>query len=217
MIDVLEQITYAIVDEEEHEKRKEKELLEKMVNFILTLEPDQLDDNQLEETIDILEIIDPGEVDFTMIMSEEYTDDDRERNKEYYKKHKGEYRKRKYPRAKRTQPKDKFDSRVYKRKNRNKIRIRKRKLLRSAEGRKRLRQKDRLERIHKTPTKRKMVRYNPVRKKRAKNRPSAITLPQIDGKTLKKQRELKKKNIVIKKAIEVNRKRKEADIDNLKT
>lgn len=195
MNNVLEQITYVIADPEEHEKAQEKQMFERLANFILTLDPDQLNDDQLEETMDILELIDPGDVDFTMM--EEYTQDDKERNKEYYKKNKGEYRKKKYPRADRTDPADKMQARVYKRKNRNKIRVKKIKLMRSAEGRKRMKMTDRLEKVHKTPTKRKAVRYSPVRKKRAKNRKYGMPVPKTlkgtknSGKPVKKSKKEK--------------------------
>ncbi|GAG80720.1 unnamed protein product, partial [marine sediment metagenome] len=181
-VDILEQITYAIVDEDEYEDAEEKELFGRIASFILSLEPGQLDDNQLEETIEILEILDPetydatmmaGDINFSIVeQKDEPSEEDRERSREYYKKNKNKLVKRKYKRAKRTTPKKKLKSRVYKRKRRQKIRIQKRRLIRSAEGRKRIRMKDRLKRVHKTPTKRKKIRYNPIRKKRAKNKPT---------------------------------------------
>ena len=94
-----------------------------------------------------------------------------------YHKNKGKG-KRLYPRTKKTPIKDRYGSRIYKRKNRRKIAIKKRKLMRSAEGRRRIRTKDRLESVHKTPTLRKKVRYTPIRKKRAKNRKTNITTPK---------------------------------------
>lgn len=201
MSDILEQITYAIVDADEQDEAEENELFERMADFILTLEPDQLDDEQLEEVIELLTIIDPETFDagmkapslvFTAVL-EEYTEEDKERNKEYYRKNKKKYRKRFYPRAEKTKPIDKFQERVYKRKRRQKIKIQKRKLKRSAEGRKRIRIKDRLENIHKTPTERKKLRYNPVRKKRAKNfKTSAKPTKDIKLKSIDKKPKIEK-------------------------
>ena len=174
MQDIIEQID-DIYGDELIRPEITQEMFDRIANFIIRLEPDQLNDYQLQEAMEIIEILDEESVDFTMLVMEEeedeYTDKEKRANKEYYRKNKGKG-KRKYKRTERTEPADKLQARVYKRKNRQKIKIKKRKLVRSAEGRRRIRMTGRLEKVHMTPTKRKKVRYNPVRKKRAKNRPT---------------------------------------------
>lgn len=109
-------------------------IFEKMAQFIMDLEPDQLSDNELDEVINI---IDDLEMDAGI-----------------------EEQARATRRAKRTDPSKRQAAKRYYRANRSRIKRRKARFKRSAEGRKRERQKKRMARVGKTATGRRKVRYH---------------------------------------------------------
>jgi hypothetical protein len=114
----------------------------KMANFIINLDPDSLNDNQLQEIIDMIEKL---EVEF----------DDDEGIEEV-----------KTPKfAKRTAANKNQYSKKWYRTNKNSIKRRKAKMSRSSQGRKRVKMKERLAKIGKTATGRRKVRYH--RRKRS--------------------------------------------------
>lgn len=126
-------------------KKKEKvgfefdeQMFDRMANFIIGLDPDSLDDNQVEEVINMIEDL---EVDVEEI-------DEVKRPKL----------------AKRSLSSENQYGKKWYRKNRTNVRRRKAKFRRSSEGRKRMKAKERLARQGRTPTGRKKVRYH-VRKK----------------------------------------------------
>jgi len=116
----------------------DEEMFDRMANFIVNLDPDRLDDTQLEKVINMIEDLEPEveEVD--------------------------ELRKPKL--AKRTNAVKNQYSKKWYRKNRTHVKRRKAKFKRSSEGRKRANKRERLSRQGRTPTGRKKVRYH-VRKR----------------------------------------------------
>lgn len=124
----------------------EDELFEKLVNFIIDLDPEKLYDDQIEEVLDIIHDIE---------------DDDLE-----------EARMPKL--AKRTPSnKNQYSKKWYK-KNRTKIKRRKERFRRSSQGRKRAKIKERLTRQGKTPTGRRKVRYHVRKRSDRKDREKRI-------------------------------------------
>ena len=119
----------------------DEKLFNKMANFIINLDPDNLSNNQVQEIINMIEKL---EVEFDNNIDE--------------------IRK---PKLARRTPADKNQySKKWYRTNRNEIKRRKAKLSRSSQGRKRARMKERLAQLGKTATGRKKVRYH--RRKKAK-------------------------------------------------
>ena len=114
----------------------DQKLFDKMANFIINLEPERLEDNQVEEIINIINDIE----------TEIETEDIQEL---------------KNPKlAKRTIASKNQASKKWYRANRTKIKRRKQKFRRSSEGRKREKSKERLSRQGRTSTGRKKVRYH---------------------------------------------------------
>jgi hypothetical protein len=122
----------------------DEKIFSKMANFIINLEPENLSDSQLEYVINMIEMLEV-----------ENDDIDNEDIKE------GEGNPKL---AKRSLSTKNQSSKIWYRKNRNKIKKRKERLKRSSQGRKRIISKDRLERQGRTPTGRRNVKYH-VRKK----------------------------------------------------
>jgi hypothetical protein len=117
----------------------EEQLFEKIANFIINLDPDTLSDDQVLQVLEMLDELEVEDVDEVRKVSRF---------------------------ARRTpQSKNQYSKKWY-RKNRTAIKRRKAKFRRSAQGRKRLKAKERLERTGRTATGRKKVKYH--RRKRSK-------------------------------------------------
>ena len=112
----------------------DENMFDRMANFIIGLDPDSLDDNQVEEVINMIEDL---EVDVDEI---------------------DEVRKPKLAK-KSLSSENQYGKRWY-RKNRTRVKRRKAKFRRSSEGRKRMKAKERLARQGRTPTGRRKVRYH---------------------------------------------------------
>lgn len=138
--DILDQEDYILSKDDNH--IIDEKLFDRMANFIINLEPANLDDNQVQEVINIIDDIE---------------DDDLI-----------EVRTPKL--AKRTLATKNQYSKKWYRKNRNKIKRRKAKLARSSQGRKRMKAKVRLARQGKTATGRKKVRYHVRKRSKRKDR-----------------------------------------------
>jgi hypothetical protein len=110
----------------------DENLFNRMADFIMELEPEQLTDSQIDT---ILGIIDDIEVD---------TDDIEESIRK----------------TKKTLASDNQYGRSYYRKNKSKVKTRKKKFQNSAEAKKRERKKKIMDKSDRTPTGRKKVRYN---------------------------------------------------------
>jgi hypothetical protein len=120
----------------------DERMFSKMANFIINLDPDSLNDTQVQEVINMIEKL-------------ELENDEEEDIKEVRK-----------PRlAKRTTATKNQASKKWYRANRTRIKRRKAKFRRSSEGRKRANKKERLAKQGRTPTGRKRVRYH--RRKRS--------------------------------------------------
>jgi hypothetical protein len=145
MEDVLTKIDGAFIDKQ-IEIQKSQELFDRMADLIVSIEPDSLSDEQLEEVINLL------------------TDMEIEDEDEISEVIKGTVV-RKYKLASKSGTQEKAYARKYYRKNRIKIKRKKMLFKRSAEGRKRKRLMSRMIRQHKTPTGRRKVRYRRVRNK----------------------------------------------------
>lgn len=115
----------------------DEELFDRMADFITDLDPDTLTDEQLDNAIKIMD-------DLEILM-----DDPEDELTEVRAK-----------RAKRDLPSKKTYGRQWYRKNKQKVKIRKRKMMKSAEGRKRERAEPRLKKSGKTPTGRPIRKYN---------------------------------------------------------
>jgi hypothetical protein len=118
-------------------------LFDKMANFIINLEPDKLTDEQLEKVINMIEDLEPD--------LEEVQEQEQQQQK-------------KRRRAKKSTGLEKSYGRKWYRMNKVNVKKRKKKFMRSAEGRKRMRLKDRMARIGRTPTGRKKLSYNVSKK-----------------------------------------------------
>lgn len=145
--DILEQENNILPKKEKLEKMDftfDEQMFSKMANFIIGLDPDNLNDNQLESVINMIEDLE--------------VEGEEEDIKEV-----------KTPKlAKRTLATKNQASKKWYRKNRTEIKRRKAKFRRSSEGRKRQKARDRLSRQGKTATGRKKVRYH-VRKRSDRN------------------------------------------------
>jgi hypothetical protein len=108
----------------------DEQLFNKMMDFIIELDENQLTEDQLDKVVDIIDNID---------FEEEITE---------------------IRRAKKTSIQKKIYARKYRKKNRQKIKMKKKKFQRSAEGKKRKRLAQRMAKTHKTPTGRKKVQYH---------------------------------------------------------
>jgi hypothetical protein len=136
MHDVLEQVDSFL--DEPVEEDDGQELFDRVVNFIIELEPDSLSDDQLKEVMDILD-----HLEFEDIEEQKQT--------------------RRPKLAKKSTIKKKQYSRQYTRKNRSKIKRKRILLKRSAQGRKRKKLKKRMAQKFRTPTDRLKVRYHKTR------------------------------------------------------
>jgi hypothetical protein len=115
----------------------DERMFSKMANFIINLDPDSLNDTQVQEVINMIEKL-------------ELENDEEEDIKEVRK-----------PRlAKRTTATKNQASKKWYRANRTRIKRRKAKFRRSSEGRKRANKKERLAKQGRTPTGRRKVRYH---------------------------------------------------------
>jgi hypothetical protein len=114
--------------------QQDENIFERVLDFIIELDPEVLTDEQLEEVSDILNDVElEGEDDFdlTEVKLANKTSNEKKRYvRKYYKR------------------------------NRQRIKIKLRKFNRSSEGRKRMNTKDRLAKANKTPTGRRKVRYH---------------------------------------------------------
>lgn len=140
--DVLEQENNILAKSETKVKSEfafDETMFNKMANFIINLDPESLNDQQVENIINMIENL------------EVETDDDIQEVRN--------------PRlARRSAVTKNAYSKKWYRKNRSKIRKRKKRFKRSSEGRKRMKMKDRLAKQGRTPTGRRKVRYH-VRKR----------------------------------------------------
>lgn len=150
MHDVLEQIENILDQPAESEFDKDQDLFNRVVDFIITLEPDSLSDEQIEEVISILDQLEFKE-----------EEDDLAEQKQ----------KRRPKLAKKSSVKKRQYSRKYTRKNRMRIRRKKVLFKRSADGRKRTALKKRMATRFKTPTGRRKVRYHKTRGGQGGKRP----------------------------------------------
>jgi hypothetical protein len=107
------------------------QIFDRLMNFIMELDPEILSDEQLEEISDILD------------------------NIEMHGEEVSELR-----RAKRSPPEKKRISRQFWRRNKQKIKKKRAKFKKSAEGRKRKRKKTRMAKSNKTPLGRRKITYN---------------------------------------------------------
>lgn len=114
----------------------DEELFNRMADFITSLDPEVLTDEQIETVIDILDDL------------EILVDDGDEAVEEAAK------------RAKKTLASKKTYGRQWYRKNKTKVKTQKEKMKKSAEGRKRAKAKTRMLRGNKTPTGRPVRKYN---------------------------------------------------------
>lgn len=106
-------------------------IFDRLMNFIMELDPEILSDEQLEEISDILDNIE--------MHGEEVSE---------------------LKRAKRSPPEKKKLSRRFWRRNKQKIKKKRAKFKKSAEGRKRKRKKTRMAKSNKTPLGRRKITYN---------------------------------------------------------
>ena len=117
--------------------KTDDEIFEAMADFITSLDPDQLNDDQIDNVLNILDEI---EVDPYMHDPE---DDDLDEKRL----------------AKKTKVKDKLQAKKYYKKNKQKIKKRKKKFKKSAEGRQRKKKSERMAKAGRTATGRKKVSY----------------------------------------------------------
>ena len=132
MIDILEAIDNYIPDVASLDVQYDEELFERLLNFVIELEPEQLDDEQLytiESILDELEMF--GEDGVSEVR-----------------------------RSKRSSPEKRRKSRQFYRRNKQKIKIRRRKFKLSAAGRKKKRLTKMMAKSGKTSTGRRKVRYH---------------------------------------------------------
>ena len=111
--------------------KSDEVMFNKMLNFIISLDPEQLTDNQLEEISNMLEDLEFEDEDLTEIKMS----------------------------GKTSQEKRRYQARYYRR-FRSKISQKRKKFRKSAEGRKRKKQSERMEKVGKTPTGKARVRYH---------------------------------------------------------
>ena len=108
-------------------------LFERVLDFIMDLDPEILSDEQLEDVENILDTLELyGE-------EEEVTE---------------------IIKARRSSPEKRREARQYWRKNKSKIKVKRKKFRKSAEGRKRKRKRGTMAKSNRTPTGRKMMTYN---------------------------------------------------------
>jgi len=108
----------------------DESLFNKMMDFIIELDENELTEDQITKVVDIL-----SDIEFEEDVSE-------------------------LKRTKRTNIQKKQYARKYRKANRNKIKMKKKKFQRSAEGKKRKRLAKRMAKSKKTPTGRRKVKYN---------------------------------------------------------
>jgi len=138
-----------ILDQEDYMLPKDdspiidEKLFDRMIDFIISLEPANLDDEQVQEVINIIDAIEDEE-DLIEVRTPKL--------------------------AKRTLATKNQYSKKWYRKNRNKIKRRKAKLRRSSQGRKRIKAKVRLAKQGRTATGRKKVRYHVRKRSKRKDR-----------------------------------------------
>jgi ATPase subunit of ABC transporter with duplicated ATPase domains len=137
----IESQDYSQINSENYDYVADSDLFERMVEFITSLEPDELSDDQLEEVLDILDDLEiKGQI-------YDYEDDFEEID---------EVRKR----VKRTKQPDRMSARRYYKRNRAKIKKRKKRFQKSAKGRLRKAKAKRLAKTGRTPTGRKKTSYH---------------------------------------------------------
>lgn len=129
--------TYVEINNDMYSFKTDDELFEEMANFIISLEPDQLNDKQLEKILDIMEELDV-EPFFDEIEDEDVSE---------------------IRLAKKTKKIKKIKAKKYYRRNKSKIKKRRKMFKRSAKGRLRKKKSIRLAKVGKTATGRKKVRY----------------------------------------------------------
>lgn len=129
-------------DNDMYSFKTDDEIFEAMADFITSLEPDQLSEDQIETVLDILEEI---EVESTIHDVEDDDLDDDVSEKRL---------------AGRTKVKTRLAARKYYKRNRSKIKKRKKKFKKSAAGKVRKRKAARMAKAGKTATGRKKVRYH---------------------------------------------------------
>jgi hypothetical protein len=139
MHDVLEQVNNFL--SEPVEPDDSQEIFDRVVDFIMNLEPDSLSDDQIEKIMDIISDLEPK--------------DELEEQ--------SQAKKTKFKLAQKSPMKKRQHSRKYYRQNRVKIKKKKVIFKRSIEGRVRKRLKKRMETRRLSPTGRKKVRYHPTR------------------------------------------------------
>ena len=138
MITITEAIEDYIVDTPELDAKRESESFERVLNFIINLEPEQLTDEQLDEVVSIIDMLEfQGEDGISEVI-----------------------------RAKKSTAEKKREARQFWRRNKAKIKLRRKKFKLSAKGRKRKQLKKRMEKVNKTPLGRKRIQYNVVKGKK---------------------------------------------------
>ena len=130
MNDIIEQID-TILGNPTIQWDTDENLFMKMADFITDLDPDKLDDKQIEEVMNIIELLDVPDDDVTEVKL-----------------------------AGKSSTEKKNYSRRYTRKNKIKIQATKEKFKKSAEGNKRKRNKKRLSNQNLTPTKQRTTKYH---------------------------------------------------------
>lgn len=139
--DILDQENYILP--KDNSSIIDEKLFDRMMEFIINLEPANLDDNQVQEVINIIDDIEDDE-NLTEVRNPKL--------------------------AKRTLATKNQYSKKWYRKNRNKIKRRKAKLKRSSQGRKRIKAKVRLAKQGRTATGRRKVRYHVRKRSKRKDR-----------------------------------------------
>jgi hypothetical protein len=122
----------------------DEQMFSKMANFIINLNPDSLNDGQVQEVINMIEKLELEDEDIQEVKKPKL--------------------------ARRTLATKNQASKKWYRKNRTNIKRRKARFKRSSEGRKRLMKKERLARQGRTPTGRKKVRYHRRKRSDRENR-----------------------------------------------
>jgi len=142
MHDVLEKIENIFDEPTELKFDKDQDLFNRVVDFIIALEPDSLSDEQIEEVVSILDQLEFKEEDDDLAEQQQ---------------------KRRPKLAKKSSIKRRQYTRKYTRKNRTRIKRKRVLFKRSAEGRKRKKLGPRMAKRFKTPTGRVKVRYHRTR------------------------------------------------------
>lgn len=131
-------------DNDMYDFKTDDEIFESMADFITSLDPEQLTEDQLETVLNILDAIEvePHMHDVEDDIGEETEIDEVKRL------------------AGRTKIKQRIQSRKYYKRNKSRIKRRKKRFKKSAEGRARARKKKKMERVGRTATGHKQRRYH---------------------------------------------------------